>query len=267
MTEEWRKKKISNKEYRIANDEVSLVAEKETVYSSIKDLPDGWKWAKLDDVCTKIGDIDHKMQKSTDEGYPYIMTKNLTDELEISFANVKDISEVDYLSLSKKIKPEKGDIIFPRYGTIGKNVLVNTDRKFLISYSCAILKPDRNRVTSKYLYLYTLSPKISEEIRKYTVETTQANVGIRSIKLFILPLASLEEQNQIVNQIESRLSAADRLEEAIGQSLQQSGALRQSILKRAFEGRLVGQDPGEKPAAVRMEKPELREQLREHLRE
>jgi hypothetical protein len=49
----------------------------------------------------------------------------------------------------------------------------------------------------------------------------------------------LEEQTKIVQEIESRLSVADKMEESINQSLQQAEALRQSILKKAFEGRLV----------------------------
>jgi type I restriction enzyme S subunit len=49
----------------------------------------------------------------------------------------------------------------------------------------------------------------------------------------------MEEQHDIVQAIESRLSVADKMEENITQSLQQAEALRQSILKKAFEGRLV----------------------------
>lgn len=205
----------------------------------VEELPKGWKWVKLGDVCHKIGDIDHKMPKNLPIGYPYVSTKDFTDDLKISFKNVKYISKEDYLNLSKKIKPEKGDIIFPRYGTIGKNILVDFDKEFLVSYSCAVVKPNLNMVLSKYVYLYTLSPKITEEIRKYTVETTQANVGIASIKCFIFPLPPLSEQQNIVDELESKLTVCDKIVETISHSLQQAETLRQSILMKAFEGKLV----------------------------
>lgn len=203
------------------------------------ELPKGWEWTNFEKVCVKIGDIDHKMPKQLETGYPYVSTKDFTNDLRISFDKAKFISKEDYLNLSRKIKPEKGDIIFPRYGTIGKNILIDFDKEFLVSYSCAVVKPNHNIILSKYIYLYSLSPKITDEIRKYVVETTQANIGIASIKSFVFPLPPMEEQQLIVQEIESRLSVADKMEESIVQSLLQAEALRQSILKKAFSGELV----------------------------
>lgn len=54
-----------------------------------------------------------------------------------------------------------------------------------------------------------------------------------------LPLPSIKEQHQIVQEIESRLSVADKMEESITASLLQAEALRQSVLKKAFEGKLI----------------------------
>ena len=208
---------------------------------NIKDgkLPKGWEWTTFQKVCIKIGDIDHKMPKQLEKGYPYVSTKDFTNDLKISFDYAKYISEEDYLNLSRKIKPEKGDIIFPRYGTIGKNILVDFDKEFLVSYSCAVVKPNHDIVLSKYIYLFSLSPKVTDEIRKYVVETTQANIGIASIKSFVFPLPPMKEQHKVVEELESRLSVADKMEESIAQSLQQAEALRQSILKKAFSGELV----------------------------
>ena len=202
-------------------------------------LPSSWEWTRFCNITYKIGDIDHKMPRPFENGIPYLSTGNIGKDGTLDFESAKRISPDDFKRLALKIKPEKGDIIFPRYGTIGRNILVNVDRDFLVSYSCAILKTIPQFMSELYCYYFSLSPVTKMEIRRYTVETVQANIGIASIESFMFPFCPIEEQHQIVEAIESRLSVCDKLEETIATNLQKAEALRQSILKKAFEGRLL----------------------------
>ncbi|WCK53915.1 restriction endonuclease subunit S [Aneurinibacillus sp. Ricciae_BoGa-3] len=202
-------------------------------------LPEKWSWTRFCNVTYKIGDIDHKMPKDYPDGMPYLSTGNLKADGTIDFDNAKTISPEDFYRLSLKIKPEKGDIIFPRYGTIGRNILINTEKKFLVSYSCAIIKNILNFMDEKFVYYYSVSPIVKKEIKRYTVQTTQANVGISSIEMFVFPLCSKQEQIEIVKEIETRLSVCDNILTNIEAGLEKAEALRQSILKKAFQGRLL----------------------------
>ena len=160
----------------------------------IGNIPEHWQVKKLSYECERIGDIDHYMPDSVDEGIPYVMTGDLIgDGNEIDFKNCKQISEQDYQRLSRKMKPILNDIIFARYATIGTVRIVDFDREFLVSYSCAIIRPKKN-LHSKYLFYYLKSYAFFEEISKYINTNTQGNVGIDSLGRAKTPIPRLEEQ-------------------------------------------------------------------------
>ncbi len=82
----------------------------------------------------------------------------------------------------------------------------------------------------------------------------QPNLNLGLVKKIIFPLPPLAEQRRIVAEVERRLSLADGVEKTVEQSLAQAQRLRQSILKRAFEGKLVAQDANDEPAGVLLER-------------
>jgi type I restriction enzyme, S subunit len=80
--------------------------------------------------------------------------------------------------------------------------------------------------------------------------------GINTEQLLSMPVAvpPLAEQRRIVAEVERLLSALDVMESAVEVNLRRAGRLRQAILKRAFEGKLVPQDPSDEPASTLLER-------------
>ena len=102
----------------------------------------------------------------------------------------------------------------------------------------------------------------SLHINEYVTGTAQSKLNQRNLNKIPVRIPSIEEQHQIVQEIESRLSVCDKVEESITESLEKARALRQSILKKAFEGTLLSIEeiaackaaPDYEPASVLLEK-------------
>lgn len=110
-----------------------------------------------------------------------------------------------------------------------------TKPKSWVSDNALIVKPIITDFDIKYFKLRLEF----ENLNKLSVSTAQPVISGNSIYSVVIMLPKLDEQNLIVQEIEIRLSVADKMEESINQSLQQAEALRQSILKKAFSGELV----------------------------
>jgi type I restriction enzyme, S subunit len=194
------------------------------------DLPKGWEWVRWDDVSLQIADVDHKMPDEIEEGIPYVSPRDFKGKEEIAFSTAKKISRKAYDDLASKIRPERGDIIFPRYGTIGVNRFVSVDFEFLASYSCAIVKHMKGLMNPRYVYFYSISPFLKQETQKYINKTTQANVGIKSIQKFVFPLPPLAEQQRIVARVEELFAQTRLLAEQLSHSRTELDHLNESAL-------------------------------------
>lgn len=179
----------------------------------------------------------HRTPPVDNNGIPYVSIKDIVNnKLELSRARL----------VSKRILEEhlnrytlvENDFIIGKIGTIGNPVRVTLPQNYTLSANVVLIQP--RQINSNYLYYYFKSPNIEQQFNSGKKATTQAAFGIQKVRdLIVRYPQSIDQQRRIVLDIESRLSVCDFMEQNIKESLNKSKALRQSILKKAFEGKLL----------------------------
>jgi type I restriction enzyme, S subunit len=192
-------------------------------------LPANWYWCYLDDICTLITDGTHCTPKYTESGIPFLSVKNISSG-KIDLSDVKSISEEEHNELTKRCKPENGDILFTKIGTTGIAVSIDTDTEFSIFVSVALLKLVQKSVDTDFITRLLNSPLV----KKYSAEGTEGvgnkNLVLRKIKAFLIPLPPLAEQRRIVAKIDQLMSLCDELEKQIDAATGKQTSLLNAVI-------------------------------------
>lgn len=208
------------------------------------------KWIEetLIECCEKVTDGSHFTPEYISEGYPFVTIRN-RKENKIDFDSCKRISKKDFEALKKNdCNPLKGDILFSKDGTVGEVIEIDYDKEFIVLSSWAIIRP-KKIIIQHYLKWFLKSDLALSQATELKTGTAITRIVLKNLKKVRIKFPeSKKEQEKIVKEIERRFSVADEVEKAVEQGLKQSERLRQSILKRAFEGKLVPQDPTDEPA-------------------
>lgn len=195
-----------------------------------------WKHDTLGAISFAVADIDHNMPKEVSEGgYPFISAKDLLDDGTISFEKVKRISSEDFFQLSRKIKPQKGDIIYSRIGAkLGKSRIVKVDFDFVASYSCCTIKPNTKITNTIFLNRLLDSPYLLRQALKDVRAIGVPDLGMDKIRKFKIILPPMGLQNKFSKLVER----TEALKTHYQQSLQELENLYGSLSQRAFRGEL-----------------------------
>lgn len=229
-------------------------------------LPESWKWVKLGDVA----EINPKLPNK----------EEITSSLEIQFLPMKlveeEINKIHLIETRLFHEVQKGsytpfieeDIIFAKVTPCMENgkIAVTKNLKNGIGYGSSEFHVIR--CTDKILNTYIFHYVVQLKFRKEAENQMTGAVGLRRVPKkfledYLIPFPpTLSEQHAIVREIEFRLSVCDKVEQSISEALEKAEALRQSILKKAFEGGILSegeitackQEPDYEPASVLLER-------------
>ena len=214
----------------------------------LTELPKGWGWVRLGELTWSVKDGPHFSPKYVEKGIPFISGGNIRPD-GVNFDKVKHISRELHEELSKRCKPEIGDVLYTKGGTTGIARVNTFNVDFNVWVHVAVLK--LTSVVKPFYLQHALNSSFCySQSQKYTHGVGNQDLGLTRMINIVLAICSIEEQEEVIRIVDDKMSVIDQLELTITASLQQAEALRQSILKRAFSGQLVPQDPHDESASA-----------------
>ena len=149
----------------------------------------------MNELCSIITDGTHQPPRFQESGIPFIFVSNLVGNV-VTYNAEKFISEDTYAELYKRTPIEIGDLLLSTVGSYGHPAVVTEDRKFLFQRHIAYLKPRHNMVNSFYLHSALLAPDGQRQIEEKVKGIAQKTLNLSEIKKIVVPLPTIEEQNQ-----------------------------------------------------------------------
>jgi type I restriction enzyme S subunit len=214
-----------------------------------QELPHGWCWVSVEQVC-EFARYGTSAKTNTDaSGVPVLRMGNIVD-------GSLDFAELKYLPFDHEDFPflllKRGDLLFNRTNSaelVGKSAVYYGNpnpcsyASYLIAVRCI------SGCDSRFLCAFLNSVHGRRWVKSVVSQQVgQANVNGTKLQALSIPLPPVCEQARIVEEIAETISQIEAAEIAIDEGLLRATRLRQSILKQAFEGKLVSQDPTDETA-------------------
>ena len=225
--------------------------------SNLPGLPEGWAWAMVEQSLARSEYGTSVKCDYAAEGLPVLRIPNI-------IAGEIDLNDIKYATRPVPIDSNsalaKGDVLMCRtngsVNLVGKTAVVSTELEPYHSFASYLLRFRliETEVMPKWFHIYATSQLGRAFIEQHAASSAgQNNVSLSLIHRMPIPLPPLAEQRRIVAEVERRLSVIRQAGAAVGVNLARAERLRQSILKQAFSGKLVPQDPNDEPASVLLE--------------
>ena len=219
--------------------------------SDLPELPEGWVWATM----PQLGELNRGKSKHRPRNdprllggpYPFVQTGDIRHSEGLVTSHGQTYSEFG-LAQSRLWAA----------GTLCITIAANIAETGMLAYPACFpdsvvgFLSDSDLVTTKFLGIFLRTEK--DQLERFAPATAQKNINLQILSELAIPLPPLAEQHRIVAEVERQMSVIQQAEAAVDASLKRADRLRQSILKQAFFGQLVPQDPNDEPASVLLER-------------
>jgi len=183
----------------------------------------------LDEICLKITDGVHVTPTYIKIGVPFLRVTDIQDQ-EVDWSQVKRISRDEYNEITRRTKPELGDVLYSKNGTIGIAKEITWREPFAHFVSLALVKPDRERINPTYLTAWLNTPDALRQATSHSKTLTVTNLHLNEIEKMWIPLPSIPDQKELVGLVTN----GNHLRATHVEALRQADHLFQTLLHQSF---------------------------------
>ena len=232
------------RQMKLKMDYAGLCEPQEVDGISLPNTPEGWAWAFIGSIASTVR--NGYSGKPSDHGPVKILRISAVRAMSVNTADTRSLP--GHISDYENAVARKGCLLITRYngnpdlvGVMGhylsKDLVVHPDKLIRVELVSEKIRPEWIEIA--------FNTGFTRSLLRKRVRTTAGQAGIsgQDIKAMPIPIPPTEEQIRITREVNRRLSVLDQVESTVQASLARCGLLRQAILKRAFEGRLVPAPP------------------------
>lgn len=220
--------------------------------AELSELPEGWIWVRSGALFESVTSGSRGWAKYySSKGAIFIRITNMDfDSLNLDLAPEK----IQYVKPPGNVEGvrtriEEGDFLFSITGYLGMFAIAPNLKEAYVNQHIALVRP-LSGFRRKFVGYYIVSESGGRfHLEKQRKGAVKAGLSLDDIQLFPIPICSFEEQSKIVDNLNSKLENIDNFTQVIDHVCAEADLLRQSILKKAFSGKLVPQDPKDEPAS------------------
>ena len=211
------------------------------------DVPDGWNWCRLGNVCKKLVDGNHNPPKGIENKTDYLMlsSRNINSNTIVDLENVRYLTKEMFEIENKRTQLASGDILFTSVGSLGRSCIFDGVSNFCFQRSVTVI--DTNIFNNWVKYFFD-----SNYYQDYVIEnatgTAQLGFYMQQMSDSFIVVPPLAEQQLIVAEIEKIFAQIDLLEQNKSDLQTAIKQAKSKILDVAIHGKLVPQDPNDEPA-------------------
>ncbi|CAN7554166.1 restriction endonuclease subunit S [Neorhizobium tomejilense] len=202
------------------------------------EIPRHWQVAGIKHYCHRVTDGAHISPEIDDGVHPFISTKDLI-EGDIDFENCLLTSEDSFAYLVQTgCQPSRGDVLFSKDGTVGRTVVVETERSFVVASSLIIISPSHDQLDARYLHYLCQSSSIRGQVESFVKGAGLPRLSIQNLLRVIGVFPPISEQKIIASYLDSATDRFDLLISEASSAISLLAERRAGLISAAVTGKI-----------------------------